>query len=361
MGALFIGPEIQCLPLRSSIIKNVEKMIQCAKHELGYDLFQCPQCLNTSFVYHTCKSRFCSSCGVKYMNERANAALERCFHVPHRHITFTIDASLRDYFRKDRSLLNLLFVAVSETLFSIFDSMGKKSDTLTPGFMLTLHTFGRDLKWNPHIHALVSEGGITQDKKYKPITYISFVSLRKRFMKILFDKLVDHFGPSFKKVKNKSYEEHENGFYVNALENESRDLEQAVTYIVRYTGRPVMTQSRIEAYIPEEDSVLWHYMDHETEEKVDMLDSAISFMKKLILHIPDEQFKMIRYYGAYAAKNHKYRKLVRHITLKKKSIKSKLLANLSKYRQAMMLQFNRDPLRCRCGCEMEFVESYTPG
>lgn len=62
--------------------------------------------------------------------------------------------------------------------------------------------------------------------------------------------------PLLKKVKNKSYEEHENGFYVNALENESRDLEQAVTYIVRYTGRPVMVQSRIEAYIPEEDSVL---------------------------------------------------------------------------------------------------------
>lgn len=137
-------------------------------------------------------------------------------------------------------------------------------------------------------------------------------------MKILFDKLVAHFGPSFKKVKNKSYEEHENGFYVNDPENESRDLEQAVTYIVRYTGSPVMAQSRIEAYIPEEDSVLWHYMDHETEEKVDMLDSAISFMKKLILHIPDEQFKMIRYYGAYAAKNHKYRKLVRHIILEEK-------------------------------------------
>lgn len=49
-------------------------------------------------------------------------------------------------------------------MLSIFDAMGKKSDTLTPGFMLTLHTFGRDLKWNPHIHALVSEGGITQDK-----------------------------------------------------------------------------------------------------------------------------------------------------------------------------------------------------
>lgn len=92
-----------------------------------------------------------------------------------------------------------------------------------------------------------------------------------------------------------------------------------------------------------------------------MLDSAISFMKKLILHIPDEPFKVIRYYGAYAAKNHKYRKLVRHIILKKKSIKSKLLANLSKYRQAIMLQFNRDSLRCRCDCEMEFVESYTPG
>ena len=35
-----------------------------------------------------------------------------------------------------------------------------KTELFTPGFICVLHTFGRDLKWNPHIHCLISEGGI---------------------------------------------------------------------------------------------------------------------------------------------------------------------------------------------------------
>ena len=38
-----------------------------------------------------------------------------------------------------------------------------KSQKFTPGFISVLHTFGRDLKWNPHIHCLISEGGLSDD------------------------------------------------------------------------------------------------------------------------------------------------------------------------------------------------------
>ena len=33
-----------------------------------------------------------------------------------------------------------------------------KSENFTPGFICVLHTFGRSLQWNPHIHMLISEG-----------------------------------------------------------------------------------------------------------------------------------------------------------------------------------------------------------
>ena len=86
-------------------------------------------------------------------------------NVRHRHCVFTIDASLRDFFLQDRSLLNCLFHSVSSVVLRLFSKMNKHKN-FTPGFIMVLHTFGRDLKWNPHIHCLISEGGYSDDASF---------------------------------------------------------------------------------------------------------------------------------------------------------------------------------------------------
>lgn len=72
--------------------------------------------------------------------------------------------------------------------------------------------------------------------------------------------------------------------------------------MTRYVGRPVMAQSRIIDYDYDMDHVIWWYEDHQTKETVYVYDSILSFMKKLIRHIPDEHYKMVRYIGGYATK-----------------------------------------------------------
>lgn len=80
-------------------------------------------------------------------------------HVPHRHYVFTIARELRPLFLSERSLLNCLFSSVNSAVTRMFHKENK-SELFTPGFICVLHTFGRDLKWNTHIHCLVSEGGV---------------------------------------------------------------------------------------------------------------------------------------------------------------------------------------------------------
>ena len=105
-----------------------------------------------------CKSRFCPSCGNLYSRKRATAMSFKLVKCRHRHCVFTIPEELRRYFRKDRELLNCLFHAVRDVILRMFYKMNK-AENFTPGFICVLHTFGRDLKWNPHIHVLLSEGG----------------------------------------------------------------------------------------------------------------------------------------------------------------------------------------------------------
>lgn len=266
------------------------------------------------------------ACGTKYAKLRAASITKHILSVRHRHIVFTIDERLRDFFLKVRNLLNLLFKAAKETLFYTFNKMNGKHHTFTPGFILTLHTFGRALNFNPHIHCLITEGGMNEDNQYKSINYITFEALRKSFMKQLLDNMklyyVDNLNYSIKikELINQIYKDKKKGFYVNAPKMKAKNGKDAVvSYIIRYIGRPVMASSRIVSYDKEKQKIHYYYEDHKTEERVDVEEDVFTFIKKLIIHIPEAQFKMIRYYGIYATCHHRH----------KTEVKKKLFSNYS--------------------------------
>ena len=207
------------LNIRPVVFKEVEKMINCGNPDFGYAFYQCTHCNDFVHVPFRCKSRFCNTCGVKYSQDRAFNISKKVIHCKHRHIVFTIPEELRIYFLQDRTLLNLLFDATSTTVLSWFHQLNK-SENITPGIMCTLHTFGRDLKWNPHIHMLCSEGGAANTEIFRKVKHISFKALRFRWQKLLLELLSKNLPPSklfdFKKLKNFLYSKYQYGFYVHA-------------------------------------------------------------------------------------------------------------------------------------------------
>ena len=64
---------------------------------------------------------------------------------------------------------------------------------------MVLHTFGRDLKWNPHIHCLISEGGHSDDGFWRPVHHFNYTYLRNAFRTALLDEMERKLGSSFKK------------------------------------------------------------------------------------------------------------------------------------------------------------------
>ena len=123
------------LTIRNVVFKEVSKMISCRTSELGYSVYECPDCGEIKFSYHTCKSRFYPSCGNKYVRKITESILQKCYSCKHRHIVFTISDYLWDFFRKNRKLLDLLFQAVSQTILSWFKDQSKKEDYI-PGIIL---------------------------------------------------------------------------------------------------------------------------------------------------------------------------------------------------------------------------------
>lgn len=334
-----------------NVMDNIDRMIHCHDPSFGGAFFGCPHCGNLKFVPFSCKSRFCPSCGNMYNQKRAFRMSCKLVSCNHRHCVFTIPEELRIFFLNDRSLLNCLFHSVRDVILRMFFKLNK-SEHFTPGFICVLHTFGRDLKWNPHIHALISEGGAGNFTPWRPNTHFDYNFLRLAFRKVLLDQLSLKLGPSFMKLKNQIYKDHPEGFYVRAKPNLcSPDI--TIKYISRYLGRPVIATSRIDAY--DGDSVTFHYQRHEDHKMVTECIPAIDFIKRLIVHIPDRHFKMVRYYGIYA-KHHKQEKNLRKCLSHQKR---QYLSRLLDWRNSILLTFGYDPLRCsECGTSMLVLEVY---
>jgi len=336
---------------RQSVIENIDRMINCGDPSFGGVMYGCTSCGTLKFTPFRCHSRFCPTCGNKYSIDRTTSMSFKILNVQHRHCVFTIDSELRHFFLEDRSLLGLLFDAVQSVILRMFHKENT-TEKFTPGFICVLHTFGRDLKWNPHIHCLVSEGGIGKSGLWRTNKHFNYTFLRSAFRTALLNLLEKKLGSSFKKVKAKCYLEHKDGFYVYAKPNKC-DPRIVTKYIGRYLGRPVIATSRIDNY--DGDYVTFHYNRHEDEKLIVETVPVLEFIQRLIQHIPEKHFKQIRYYGIYARTKEQNKKLQHAISKEK----HKIILSFNRWRDCILHSFGYDPLKCPCcGQTMVFLEMH---
>lgn len=344
--------EFTCHP-RDVELENIEKMIHCGDPSFGGALYCCPKCAHTKFVPFRCHSRFCPSCGTLYAIRRTSAMSFKLISAPHRHCVFTIAKELRPFFLVDRSLLALLFSAVNQVVSRLFFDLNH-SRHFVPGFICVLHTFGRDLKWNPHIHCLISEGGIDKFGLWRSVTHFDYSFLRRAFQTVLLNLLQDKLPPQFKYLKAHIYKNSKNGFYVYAKANNCNPS-TIINYIGRYLGRPVIATSRIDNYDKSTDTVTFHYNRHEDDRLIHETIPTMEFIKRLIRHIPEKHFKMIRYFGLYA-RHRDSDNAIRRLIPKEKH---KAYRSFISWRGAILSAFGYDPIRCSCcGSLMQVLDLF---
>ena len=115
----------------------------------------------------------------------------------------------------------------------------------------------------------------------------------------------------------------------------------------------MIATSRIDDY--DGENVTFHYTRHEDNKTIIESVPALNFIQRLIVHIPEKHFKMLRYYGIYA-KHHKQEKLLRRCISEKKRA---FLKSIQDWRNSILLSFGYDPLRCsECGTSMLVLEVY---
>ncbi|MBI3008745.1 MAG: transposase [Candidatus Omnitrophica bacterium] len=325
-------------------LNTVNKMLACRDpHKLGYAKYACPDHPDQfKIVPFSCKSRFCNSCGVLQNNKWIHKALSLLPDVQYYHVTFTVPDYLW-YFLKERPhLLKFLFKASAETVLSWF-----KERHLIPAVCSGMHTFGKDLKYNSHIHMILSAGGL----KYTPgryswqsINFFPFKNmLRERFKAILLKYLKPFLDPSLKELL------YSLNWYVYVNLN-VLDVAFTCQYIGRYAKKPALAQTRITAY---DGHFVTFFYQQRGQPKTYCRLCAEQFILKLIQHILPPNFRVIRYYGLLANRVcSKFREIISQIFRYLKPT-----ALFPPWAERQLKLHRRHPLLCGiCGLEMILTE-----
>ena len=360
--------------IRPVVFETVRKLLACQTPALGCHEYQCP-CGKTVVVPHSCKSRFCPRCGKLATDRWADGVLNNLLNVPYHHLVFSVPWQLRPIIAFNRSIgLNLIVRAACGCL----KQWAHDQHQMRMGIIAVIHTFGGDLKWHPHIHLLVTEGGLSLDGKtwvrpYNLGWLISHAGLKRMWRyhclrafreahkeglfrwpkKSAFLKKYPCFNKMLSNLYKKTWYVHIGACLL--------DAEPTIRYIGRYTKRAVLAEYRITFY--DENVVRFRFKDYAKGGKISYKTLPVfAFIRRLIRHIPDKHFKMVRYAGIFAT-----RWKARYLEQAKKALaqpvesSSQATPALSQrpWRERRRARDGRDPLTCRsCGSAMHLAAKH---
>jgi hypothetical protein len=319
---------------------EVEKMLSCKGPERGCFVYYCPTCKEYRTISLGCNSRLCSECGKRYTDQWAMRLSEAMFDVPHRHAVLTLPDRLREVLKEDRGLWRVIMDSAIKALNDTLSHSLRRE--VVAGAIIILHPFGRNLRFNPHIHLLITEGGFDRTKKFIHKKYIPFKALRRTWQYQILTNLKKALPKTkeYATLIDKLFKAYPEGFYVFAPKESRITQRQKISrYVARYVRHPAIANSRICGYNGKE--VTFWYVDRDDVKRYETI-GVDEFISALIQHIPERQFKMIRYYGAYSrARKSKYKRYLSY-----SSIGQCNLENLGTKKRP------RCPI---CGTDLEFV------
>lgn len=327
--------------------REVEKMLSCMDPDKGHSVYMCAECGKTKVVAHSCKSRICSVCGKKHADEWSEKINKEMYAVPYRHIILTVSDKLWTYFEGNSVLQRLMLDTAAKVMKDIVRDYNGKDKKAEPGIIMVLHPFGRDLKTNMHVHMLMTEGGLTPNGKWISMPYINYKIIRKKWQYYILTALKKAVSKDKKllKIIDWCFKERANGFNIQAKRRIEGKTKKAARYMARYVRHPAIADSRIIGY--DTKNVTFVY-EREGKKHTVVMDK-FEFIHNVIKHIPDKNFKMVRYFGIHARRAKK----AAYIAMEKLGLVVNYIIKPFAWRKNVEEHTGRDPLKCKdCNGEM---------
>ena len=289
-------------------------ILSCRTSVLGGHLFVCDHCGNESFMYNSCLNRHCNMCQTTAKELWIANQSQYLLDTNYFHAVFTVPAALNPvFFQNQKEVYKIFFKAVSDTIMELCHD--RKYLGATPGITAILHTWGQNMMYHPHIHCVITGGGLngidrwvnSSKKFFLPVKVMSKV-FKFKFLDSLRKLNLNFFGSveslnlktNFASFISSLY----NTDWVTYCKPPFGSPEKVIDYLGRYTHRVAISNNRIVRM--ENGFVTFSWRDYRDSNKFKLMTvTAVEFIRRYFLHILPDGFRKIRHYGILAAKNKK--------------------------------------------------------
>lgn len=336
----------------------------CRTAVLGGHVDVCLACDYRRVAYNSCRNRHCPKCQSLVQARWVEERIEHLLDVPYFHVVFTLPAQLRPLVRANKqALFDLLFAASSATLLELGDDPQRLGGRL--GITAVLHTWTRELEFHPHVHCIVTGGGLSPDQsRFIPVKSRSYL-----FPVAVMDALFrSKFLAGLSRLRQQGHLHFTGGAagladvaawarFIDALYKTHWVVyskptfagpEQVFRYLGRYTHRVGISNQRLQAF--DDNGVRFA-----TKGGRSITLEPDEFIRRYLEHVLPYGFTKIRHFGLHASANLRT-KLARAralIALPGVPAADPRPAPCLDWRELMLRYLAIDPTRCpRCGAEL---------
>lgn len=301
-------------PAQQKVMRHI---MECRTAALGGHVEECDSCGHQRISYNSCRDRHCPKCQSLARQQWLEDRLERLLPAPHFHVVFTIPEELNALaLANQKVVFDLLFASAAETLRQI--AADRKHLGAEVGFTAVLHTWGQNLLFHPHLHCVVTGGGLSPDgQRWVAARQNFFVSVKvlgKLFRGKFLDALQKAYqagklrlgGSTAELAQSARWRSFLDGLYqknwVVYAKPPFAGPEQVFRYLGRYTHRVAISNHRIVAF--GNGRVTFTLKDYtEQERRKQMTLYALEFIRRFLLHVLPKGYTRIRHFGLYAGRH----------------------------------------------------------
>ena len=290
--------------------KAVGAVRSCRTAQLGGHVRRCRAGHVNGVWYNSCRHRYCHQCHGLASERWLASQRSRLLECSHRHLVFTLPSELRLLFRLNDELLSeALFQSVRETVMTL--CRDERHLGAVAGMLLTRHTWGRNLSYHPHIHCLVTEGGLSPEGSWRTPRRRCFLPA-KVVMQLYRGKMLAKFrvlneqgslryprGSSREQVLSLLNRLGRLPWHVRVGERYGHGAGVA-TYLARYMRGGPCRDSQLRLVGPGEVQLHYRSQRGEGPRRAKLRLSGKEFVARYVSHVPCRRQRLVRSYGLYS-------------------------------------------------------------
>jgi hypothetical protein len=301
--------------------KALRDLATCRTAALGGHVEHCLDCGHERIAYNSCRNRHCPKCQALARAQWLDRQMHQLLPVPYFHVVFTLPAALADLVRANASVLyNALFQAAAQTLRAVAANPRRLGAQI--GMLLVLHTWGQNLHHHPHVHAVVTGGGLSCNAAGQVDPSPRWVACRPGFFlpvrvlsRVFRGKYLDQLRQAFDQGQlvfpgklaplaeaaafARWLTPLEHTAWVVYAKRPFGGPEQVLKYLANYTHRVAISNQRLLAL--EEGRVTFRYKDYADAHRAKTMTlSAEEFLRRFVQHVLPKGFVKVRHYGLLA-------------------------------------------------------------